>query len=439
MATIARHLANGNVRNVGRSAAVRGARPLLSRRRAARTFSATTAAVSWPSVAIIGVGQLGAAVASNLLRHSVPLTLYDLHGDANVPPALRDARALDGAVWADTARAAAADADVVMTALPRPEHVTAAFHGDDGILAGLREGATWIEHSTTDFENTARVREQVEARGGHAVEAPLTGGMQLLQAGKMVALVGADPAVFEGRIADLVALSAPRIIRCGEFGHATIIKIFSNILCALHDVAVGETLCTAKKAGLDLRLVFDAMRASSGNSFCWETEVPRMLVGDYYPDFTAEMMHKDVSLGLDLGEKYGVPMPASEFVAARYEEAMARWGRDSGSAVPCRLVEEASGCRLADVAGADANDPQARYPGNEVNRASHGGAFKDWSYTSEFCDGSYAILHTGYDDNPYTRAPFTAHAGDGHVPAAAAAELDALRARVAELEAQLAT
>ena len=112
-------------------------------------------------------------------------------------------------------------------------------------------------------------------------------------------------------------------------------------------------------------------------------------------------------------------MPATKFVAARYEEAMAQFGSDSGSAVPCRLVEEASGCRLADVAGADANDPQARYPGNEVNRASHGGAFKDWSYTSEFCDGSYAILHTGYDDNPYTRAPFTAHPaplmGDGRL------------------------
>ena len=53
-----------------------------------------------------------------------------------------------------------------------------------------------------------------------------------------------------------------------------------------------------------MQLVFDAMRVSSGNSFCWETEVPRMLKGDYYPDFTAEMMHKDITLGLDLGVQY---------------------------------------------------------------------------------------------------------------------------------------
>ena len=171
---------------------------------------------------------MGAAVAGNLLRNGVELTLFDLAGAANVPPPLEDD--LRGASWAKTAKDAAACADVVITALPRPENVTAAFHGADGILAGLRPGATWIEHSTTDFENTAKVRELVEAKGALAVEAPLTGGMQILRAGKMVTLVGADPEVFEGDIAALVALSAPRIVRCGEFGHATIIKIFRNIM-----------------------------------------------------------------------------------------------------------------------------------------------------------------------------------------------------------------
>jgi 3-hydroxyisobutyrate dehydrogenase len=212
----------------------------------------STGNTSWPSVAIVGIGQLGAAVASNLLRNGVPLTLYDLEGDKNIPPPLQGL--LGDAKWASSAKEAAAAADVVITALPRPEHVTAAFDGDDGILAGMRPGATWIEHSTTDFENTAKVRERVEAAGGRAVEAPLTGGMQILREGKMVTLVGADPAVFEGEIAALVALSAPRIVRCGEFGHATIIKIFSNVLCAVHDVAVGETLCIAKKAGLDMKV-----------------------------------------------------------------------------------------------------------------------------------------------------------------------------------------
>jgi len=282
------------------------------------------------------------------------------------------------------------------------------------------------------------VREQVEALGARAVEAPLTGGMQILRAGKMVTLVGAEPEVFEGEIANLVALSAPRIVRCGTFGHATIIKIFSNILCAVHDVAVGETLCVAKKAGLDMKLVFDAMRLSSGNSFCWETEVPRMLKGDYYPDFTAEMMHKDISLGLDLGAKYGVPMPTNTYVARKYEEAMEKYGPDSGSSIPCRMVEDAAGVRLIDTEPVPQKSlaPGTDWPGNSFAPDSHGGAFEAWSYTTEVCDGSYTIMHTGYD-NVYTQEPFTTHATLFAAPTEAEAELAALRARVAELEAQL--
>jgi len=155
-----------------------------------------------------------------------------------------------------------------MTALPRPEHVTAAFEGADGLLAGFSKDMTWIEHSTTDFRNTMKLKESVEAVGGHCVEAPFTGGMQILREGKMVSLVGAKPEVFEGAIADLVALSAPRLVRCGEFGHATVIKVWSNVLCAAMDVHIGEVLACCKKAGLDMNLVFDAMRVSSGNSFC---------------------------------------------------------------------------------------------------------------------------------------------------------------------------
>ena len=392
---------------------------------------ASTATSLWPRVAIIGVGQLGAAVATNLVRNNVPLQLFDLTRDANVPSSLRES--LSNCTWANSAREAAENADVVITALPRPEHVTAAFAGNDGILAGLQSGATWIEHSTTDFENTAVVRAVVEAKGCHAVEAPLTGGMQILREGKMVTFVGADPKVFEGDIAKLVALSAPRIVRCGEFGHATVIKIFSNILCAAHDVAVGETLCTAKKAGLDMKLVFDAMRLSSGNSFCWETEVPRMLKGDYYPDFTAEMMHKDISLGLDLGKKYDVDMPMNKFIASKYEEAMAKYGNDSGSSIPCRLVEDASGCRLIDeeveVMDSESGDEDG-FAGNTLAPNSHGGAFKDWSYTSEVFAGSYTIKHTGYD-NVYLQPPFTEHATSGDD------EVVQLRARVRELEEML--
>jgi len=329
---------------------------------------------------MIGLGQLGTAVVGNLLRAGLAPIVHDVKGEAFAKPLL-DA----GAQWAGTCKAVAEQCDVILTGLPRPEHVSAAMgiDGDrvkeDGILAGLKPGAVWIEHSTTDFENTVKIRAEVEKRGAKAVAAPVTGGMQILKVGKMVALVGADEETFQ-RVKPLISLSAPRIIRCGEFGHETVVKILTNMLCAVQDCAMGEVMMIAKKSGVDMKLLFDAMRISSGNSFCWETEFARVADGSYCPDFTAEMMAKDIQLGQGLAAKHGVPMLMHGQVAQIYEMCMAKYGRDSGSTIPVKLVEDACQTPLADAKLRE--------------------TFKDWTYTTEIVDGSYAVVHKNIE-NPH--------------------------------------
>jgi len=345
--------------------------------------SAAAPAISWPKpgrVGMVGIGQLGKAVTGNLLRAGLNPVLYDIQGPSVAEPFLAQ-----GATWAESPRALAEQCDVVMTGLPRPEHVSAAMGiqgdevGPDGILAGLQEGAVWIEHSTTDFENTLRIRAEVEKRGAKAVASPVTGGMQILKVGKMVALVGADEETFQ-RVKPLISLSAPRIVRCGEFGHETIVKITTNMLCAVQDCAMGEVMMIAKKSGVDMKLLFDAMRISSGNSFCWETEFARVADGTYFPDFTAEMMAKDIELGQGLARKHMVPMLIHGQVAQIYEMCMAKYGRESGSTIPVKLIEDACGTPLADEKLKE--------------------TFKDWTYTTELVDGSYTIVHKNYD-NPF--------------------------------------
>jgi len=133
--------------------------------------------------------------------------------------------------------------------------------------------------------------------------------------------------------------------------------------------------------GFILRL-FDAMRISSGNSFCWETEFARVMDGSYYPDFTAEMMAKDIELGQGLAKKHGVPMLMHGQVAQIYEMCMARYGKDSGSTIPVRLVEDACQTPLAD---------------ENLRKV-----FKDWTYTTEIADGSYVIVHKNIE-NPHLK------------------------------------
>ena len=329
-------------------------------------------------VGIVGVGQMGAAVAANLLRNKVPVGLFDLAGDKNVPEVLKPG--ISTAKWAESSASLASKSDVIITALPKPEHVSAAFDSPGGILEGIQPGATWIEHSTTDFQNTLRIKDNVEAKQAQAIEAPLTGGMQILREGKMVTFIGASEQAFTPDIKELISMSAPRIVHCGKFGNATILKIHSNMLCAVLDAAAGETLTVAKKAGLDLKLVFDAMRISSGNSFFWETEVPLTLRGEYSPNFTAAMMAKDLSLGLDLAKRHNVPQPFMEKTLERYQEAMDKYGPEAGSTIPVKLNEDEAGVSLSDG------------PWKEK--------FKNWEYTSEITNGAYQILPRNYE-NPY--------------------------------------
>jgi 3-hydroxyisobutyrate dehydrogenase len=344
----------------------------------------TGPAIAWPKpgrVGMVGIGELGSAVTGNLIRAGLNPVLFDIKGP-DVAKKFLD----QGATWATSPRALAEQCDVILTGLPRPEHVSAAMGiredeiGPDGILAGLQPGSVWVEHSTTDFENTLRIKEEVEKRGCHCVAAPVTGGMQILKVGKMVSLVGAEEETFN-RVKDLISLSAPRIVRCGAFGHETVVKILTNMLCAVQDCAMGEAMMIAKKSGVDMKILFDAMRISSGNSFCWETEFARVAEGSYYPDFTAEMMAKDIELGQGLAQKHGVPMLIHGQVAQIYEMCMAKYGRDSGSTIPVKLIEDICGTALSDAKLKE--------------------TFKDWTYTTEIVDGSYVVVHKNID-NPFT-------------------------------------
>ena len=137
-----------------------------------------------------------------------------------------------------------------------------------------------------------------------------------------------------------------------------------------------------------------------------------MLQGDFNPNFTARMMLKDIELTLDLTERHGVKTPMTELIKRRYEDAIERYGESCGSAAPARLAEDESDCSFSTGAG-NAKD-----------------AFENWSYTTEFVNGSYNIVHQDYE-NAYLKEPFTTH----HP---VQSEVEVLRKMVQELEEQLA-
>jgi len=331
----------------------------------------TNRSVNELRVGIIGMGQVGNAVIKNLQKHKFNVTsILDL--DTSKCESFN-------ATLAPNPRALVEDVDIVVTALPKPPHIKSAFEGEDGILQGIKEHTIWIDHSTTDYEQTQNFAQLVKDKGGHLLESPVTGGLEALKKGQMTTLVAGEKDVFE-YIRPILDASYHNVLFTGPLGTALIPKAISNTFASMICIAAAEALIICKRAGMDEKTAFDAFRASTGNSFVFETAVPMICQGTYDPSFTLDLHCKDNQLVHDFARRLGVPIELLGHVQQMYNRALSKYGPDAPCYIPAKLVEDA------------------------CHESLQNDAFKDWSYSIENVDGSAVIRHKGID-TPRTGHP----------------------------------
>ncbi len=287
----------------------------------------------------VGLGNLGGHLARSLLRAGFTVTVHDLER------ARADSLIAAGAAWGTSPGEVAAGADSVFTCLPSPAAVAAVVEGADGVLAGLRPGGAWIDMSTNDPEEIRRLGAQAAARGIACLEAPVTGGVHKAATGEITVLVGGEVAVFEAHLPAFAAMGG-KVLHMGPLGSASVIKVITNMLAFIHLVAVGEALMLARRGGLDLAKAFDAIQASSGNSFVHETESRVILSGSYDIGFTMDLACKDLGLAHQLGSTLGVPLELAGLVEQTFLRARARYGGSAWSPMVVKLLEDALGTEL---------------------------------------------------------------------------------------------
>ncbi|HEX3498275.1 MAG TPA: NAD(P)-dependent oxidoreductase [Stellaceae bacterium] len=287
----------------------------------------------------IGLGNLGAHLASSLVRGGFALTVHDLNRAA------ADRLIASGARWADSPRSCAASVDAVITCLPSPAASRAVVTGTDGVLDGLRAGGTWIEMSTNDQHEIAGIAALAAARGVATLEAPVTGGVHRAAAGEITVLVGGDAATFAAHRPALAAMGG-EVFHMGPLGKASVIKVITNMLAFIHLVAAGEALMLAKKGGLDLAQAFAAIKASSGTSFVHETESQLILNGSYNIGFTMDLACKDLGFAHLLGREFGVPLELAGLTEQIFRRGQAQYGGGAWSTEIVKLLEDAVGTDL---------------------------------------------------------------------------------------------
>ena len=284
----------------------------------------------------IGLGNLGQHLATNLVRGGFEVAVFDLNR------ASADAAIAAGAVWSGSVPQLASSCDALITCLPSPAASAAVMNE---ALPFLHPGSIWIEMSTNDFVEVERIAARASKVGVSTLVCPVTGGVHRAEAGDITVLVGGTQQEYAVHEPALKSMGG-RVIYLGGIEQAAVTKVVTNMLAFIHLIAAGEALMLCAKAGVDLRAAFDAIAASSGNSFVHETESQVILNGSYDIGFTMDLACKDAGFAMEFGRRFGVPLRLAGMMEQIFIEGRAKYGGGAWSSMIVKLLEDAVGTPL---------------------------------------------------------------------------------------------
>jgi 3-hydroxyisobutyrate dehydrogenase-like beta-hydroxyacid dehydrogenase len=260
------------------------------------------------AIGFIGLGVMGEPMCRNLARKSgVPVFGFD-RADAPLQR-LAEAGVRRAASLAELAR----QCDVIFMALPSGKHVQAVCDGDDGLITHADGRHTIVDLGTSPVEASRQLAGRFAAKGASYADAPIARTRQAAEQGTLSVMVGADLDVFN-RLQPLIATFASDITHCGAVGSGQVVKILNNMVLMQTVVALAEALETAKRAGLDAKLLFDTLAKGSADSFALRNHgMKAMLPGDFPARaFSTEYARKDITYALDLAKSVHIKLQGAE-------------------------------------------------------------------------------------------------------------------------------
>ena len=265
-------------------------------------------------VGIVGLGLLGSAVASRLLKGGVEVAGYDVRAEqaqALAPAGLR--------VTANTTRVCGG-ADAVFTILPTLESVEEVLCGPGGVLECAPKETIIVQMSTISPELARRMGTAAASRGYGFLDAPISGTSAMVASGDCTLLVGGDAAHLEV-CRPLFDAIARRTVHMGEVGSASLAKLATNLLVALNTAAVAEALVLGAKGGLDKAKLLDTWQGTAASSRMMEVRGPLMAEGRYPPQMKLDLFMNDLHLMIEEGRRLNVRLPLTEIAERLYAVA----------------------------------------------------------------------------------------------------------------------
>jgi 3-hydroxyisobutyrate dehydrogenase-like beta-hydroxyacid dehydrogenase len=298
---------------------------------------------SLPRIGFIGLGGMGSRMVSRLLNAGYHATVYN-----RTKRRAEDLERL-GASVADSPRALAGSADIVLSSVADDAALAQVMFGGDGAIAGAKPGSIFIDLSTVHPRESVRLSEAGRARGVDVLDAPVSGSLPQAEQGQLVVFVGGEPSVYE-RCRPLLGVLGKAAVYMGPSGSGSMTKLCVNALLGIGMQALAEALALGERAGLARGRLLEALAETSALSPSQRSKFDNIQRDEYPATFPQRLMFKDFSLILQLALELAVGMPAT---AAAAQVAATEHAREAAAHLDDDLSAVVRTMRLAALPGSN--------------------------------------------------------------------------------------
>lgn len=290
-------------------------------------------------IGFIGLGTMGAPMASNLLKSGFQVTVYNRTAVKCKPLEEK------GADVAATSQAAAQGKDVIITMISNDDSIREVFYGEDGILAALKPGVVVIDSSTISPGLVKEIAAAVEERGGSFLDAPVTGSKPAAIEGTLVFMVGGKAQAIEAQ-RDIFDSMGRLLLHMGDNGSGAVAKLAHNTMVGIHNVALAEGFAIAVKSGVPADKFLELVQNGSAGSKQAELKGRKIIEDDFSNQFSLALMLKDLKLASALSDTAGVPAPMLGLAKSMFQAGYTQGHGDEDLSAVVKNYEEWIGQKI---------------------------------------------------------------------------------------------
>jgi 3-hydroxyisobutyrate dehydrogenase len=265
-------------------------------------------------VGFVGVGNMGRLMAPHILRAGHRVIVYDAS-----EAALEEMRQA-GAVVADSSKAVAEAAEVVVSSLPTPAAVEDVYLGPGGLIEGAKPGQLFADLSSITPTVARKVADAFAEKGAIVLDAPVSGGTDGARDATLAIMVGGDEEAF-ARIEPILRTMGKKIFHVGPVGAGSTVKILNQLMIGANNMMVSEMAALAERVGVSPATLFEIIPTSSGHSKAFDTRYAKIARRDFSRGFAVDLMAKDLRLGVEMARDAGMELRVAPFILGIYEEA----------------------------------------------------------------------------------------------------------------------